>query len=126
MRCDLHVHTIHSGKCTVPGFSRICLESYNEPRALYEILKQRGMNIVTLTEHDSIGSAETLRRHADFFVSEEVTCKMPSGAEVHVGVYDITERQHVQIQQRRNDCECPLWSSRSTDGDRLLWQSRFA
>jgi predicted metal-dependent phosphoesterase TrpH len=28
---------------------------------------------------------------------------MPSGTEVHVGVYDITDRQHQQLQQRRND-----------------------
>jgi hypothetical protein len=28
---------------------------------------------------------------------------MPSGTEVHVGVYDLTERQHIQIQQRRKD-----------------------
>ena len=36
MRCDLHVHTVHSGMCTVPVLSRVCLESYNEPLALYE------------------------------------------------------------------------------------------
>lgn len=28
---------------------------------------------------------------------------MPSGTEAHIAVYDITERQHVQLQQRRND-----------------------
>lgn len=28
---------------------------------------------------------------------------MPSGTEVHIGVYDLHERQHVQLQQRRND-----------------------
>ncbi len=28
---------------------------------------------------------------------------MPSGTEVHIGVYDFHERQHVQLQQRRND-----------------------
>ena len=44
-----------------------------------------------------------MRRHAEFFVSEEVTCRMPSGNELHVGVYDLTERQHVEIQRRRND-----------------------
>ncbi|HUO34972.1 MAG TPA: PHP-associated domain-containing protein [Candidatus Acidoferrum sp.] len=61
------------------------------------------MDLFTLTDHDSIEGAEKLRRHADFFLSEELTCRMPSGTEVHVGVYDITERQHVQLQQRRND-----------------------
>ena len=61
------------------------------------------MNLFTLTDHDSIDGAEKLRSHPNFFVSEEVTCKMPSGTEIHVGVYDLTERQHVHIQQRRND-----------------------
>ncbi|HTZ73088.1 MAG TPA: PHP domain-containing protein [Candidatus Aquilonibacter sp.] len=61
------------------------------------------MDLFTLTDHDSIEGAERLRRHANFFLSEELTCRMPSGTEVHVGVYDITERQHVQLQQRRND-----------------------
>ena len=28
---------------------------------------------------------------------------MPSGNELHVGVYDLSERQHVEIQRRRND-----------------------
>ncbi|MGC2665487.1 MAG: PHP domain-containing protein [Candidatus Acidiferrales bacterium] len=61
------------------------------------------MNLFTLTDHDSIEGAEQLRQHPDFFVSEELTCKMPTGTEVHIGVYDVSERQHVQLQQRRND-----------------------
>jgi hypothetical protein len=61
------------------------------------------MDLVTVTDHDSIDAAEKLRQHPDFFVSEEVTCRMPSGTEVHVGVYDLTERQHVEIAKRRND-----------------------
>src|SRR3989441_12717404 len=28
---------------------------------------------------------------------------MPSGTEMHMGVYGITERDHVEIQRRRND-----------------------
>jgi predicted metal-dependent phosphoesterase TrpH len=61
------------------------------------------MGLVTIADHDSIGAAEALRHHSDFFVSEEVTCRLPSGNELHVGVYDLTERQHVEIQRRRND-----------------------
>ena len=36
-------------------------------------------------------------------MSEEVTCRMPSGTIAHIGVFDITEKQHLQIQQRRDD-----------------------
>jgi len=103
MRCDLHVHSIASGMFDGPGLSRICRESYNDPTEVYERLKQLGMSIVTITDHDSIDAVETLRRYPDFFLSEEVTVKMPSGALMHLGVYGISERDHAEIQRRRND-----------------------
>ena len=88
---------------TVPVFSRFCRECYNPPEALYEKLKRQGLDLVTVTDHDSIAAGETLGRHTDFFLSEEVTCRAPSGNEFHVGVYDITEIQHMEIQSRRNE-----------------------
>ena len=103
MRCDLHVHTRHSGMCNIPGFQRLCRESYNDPEAVYRTLKGRGMDLVTVTDHDSIDSAEHLRRYPDFFLSEEVTCTTPSGTEIHVGAYGIEERHHVELQRRRSD-----------------------
>ena len=103
MKCDLHVHTVHSGMCTVPVFRRICRESYSDPGEVYAALKRRGMDLVTVTDHDSIGSSESLRRHPDFFLSEEVTCRTSRGTELHVGVYDIRERDHIEIQRRRDD-----------------------
>lgn len=105
MKCDLHVHTRHSGQCNIPLLNRICRESYNDPEVVYQILKSQRMDLVTITDHDSIDAAEALRRHPDFFLSEEVTCAMPGGGEMHVGVYDINERQHIEIQRRRNDLE---------------------
>jgi predicted metal-dependent phosphoesterase TrpH len=83
--------------------SRVCLESYNEPLALYAQLKQRGMDLVTVTDHDSIDAVEALRRYPDFFLSEEVTCTMPSGTEMHAGVYGIQEHDHIELQRRRHD-----------------------
>ena len=103
MRCDLHVHTMHSGMCTIPLLNRVCRESYTEPGALYETLKARGMDLVTVTDHDSIDAAESLRKWPDFFTSVEVTCTLPSGNELHAGIYDVTERQHLDTQRRRND-----------------------
>jgi predicted metal-dependent phosphoesterase TrpH len=108
MKCDLHVHSIHSGMCTVPLLKRVCRESYNDPLEVYAILKKKGMDLVTLTDHDSIGAAEPLRGYPDFFLSEEVTCRMPSGTTVHIGVFDLTERQHTEIQRRRDDFMCLL------------------
>ena len=103
MRCDLHVHSRHSGTYRLPIFDGLCNESYSPPQAVYDKLKALRMDLVTLTDHDSIEGCEELRRHADFFPSEEVTCRMPSGTEAHVAVYDISERQHIEIQRRRED-----------------------
>jgi len=103
MRCDLHVHTIASGMFTAPVLNRICRESYNDPGDVYNLLKRRGMSVVTVTDHDSIEAAEALRSRPDFFLSEEVTVRMPSGTEMHLGVYGLTERDHVEIQRRRTD-----------------------
>jgi predicted metal-dependent phosphoesterase TrpH len=105
MRCDLHVHTRHSGMCNIPVASSICRECYNEPSAVYERLKRLGMDLVTVTDHDSIDAVEHLRTHPDFFLSEEVTCHLPSGTEIHVGVYDIDDSQHIELQKRRHDFE---------------------
>ena len=105
MRCDLHVHTRHSGMCTIPLLRRVCRESYNDPVAVYNKLKRLGMDLVTITDHDSIDAVETLRSRPDFFLSEEVTCTLPSGTELHIGVYDITERDHIELQRRRRDFE---------------------
>lgn len=103
MRCDLHVHSIGSGMCNTPGLTRICKESYNQPDEVYARCKKLGMSIVTVTDHDSIDAAEVLRKYPDFFLSEEVTVRMPTGTEMHLGVYDITEKDHAEIQRRRND-----------------------
>jgi predicted metal-dependent phosphoesterase TrpH len=89
--------------CNTPILDRICRESYNQPAEVYTRLKQLGMSIVTLTDHDSIDAGEALRKHADFFLSEEATVQMPGGTEMHLGVYGITERDHVEIQRRRKD-----------------------
>jgi predicted metal-dependent phosphoesterase TrpH len=89
--------------CDTPGLSRICKESYNDPAEVYHRCKRLGMSIVTLTDHDSIDAAEVLRKHPDFFISEEVTVSLPTGTTMHLGVYKITERDHAEIQRRRND-----------------------
>ena len=143
MRCDLHVHTRHSGMCNIPLLNRICRESYNDPEAVYQTLKRRGMDLVTVTDHDSIDAAEHLRRYPDFFLSEEVTCITPSGTEIHTGVYGIDERDHIELQRRRNDVPSlaayldehriffsinHVFSSltgRRTDPDFLLFQELF-
>ncbi len=103
MKCDLHVHTHHSGMCTVPVMKRICRESYNDPLEVYETLRRRGMDLVTVTDHDSIDAVEPLRHRPDFFLSEEVSCSTEHGTHLHMGVYGIDERDHAELQRRRDD-----------------------
>jgi len=105
MRCDLHVHSKYSGPVTVPGLRRLLRECYSEPLAVYETARRRGMDLVTLTDHDSIEGALALRGRPDFFMGEEVTCVLPRGRELHVGVFDLDERQHGEIARRRFDPE---------------------
>jgi len=99
----MHVHSYYSGLCTTPFVKKFCRESYSDPDGVYSALRRRGMNLFTLTDHDCIEGSERLRHHPDFFLSEELTCRMPSGTEVHIGVYDLHERQHEQLLRRRND-----------------------
>jgi predicted metal-dependent phosphoesterase TrpH len=87
----------------LPGLKHLCKECYNEPLEVYDLLKRRGMSAITVTDHDSIEGSEALRSFSDFFLSEEVTVRMPSGTEAHLGVYNLTERDHLEIRRRAND-----------------------
>ena len=97
MRCDLHVHSNRSGPVDLKLLAPYANESYAEPRQVYERARRLGMDLVTLTDHDTIAGAVELRGLADTFVSEEVTCTLPGGRELHLGVYDISEAQHQAV-----------------------------
>ncbi len=86
-----------------PGLKHLCQECYSEPLEVYNVLKHRGMTAITITDHDSLDGSENLRPRPDFFLSEEVTVRMPSGTEAHFGIYNITERDHAEIQRRATD-----------------------
>ena len=54
-RCDLHVHSRHSARSEEWLFRRFDFpDSYSDPKQLYEQLRKRGMDYVTITDHDSI------------------------------------------------------------------------
>lgn len=116
LRADLHVHSYHSGRARHLRFlhSRDC---YSPPEAVYRTAKARGMDVVTITDHDSIdGCLEFLNRQPDaddFFISEEIECLFPGGRDksarpdqllrVHVAAYNIDERIHREIQPLRSN-----------------------
>jgi predicted metal-dependent phosphoesterase TrpH len=106
MRADLHVHSFHSGPAALPGLSEVARECYSEPLEVYGAALRRGMDVVTLTDHDTIaGALELVARVPRTFVSEEVTCILPEGRELHLGVFDLNDRQHEGISRRRRDAE---------------------
>ena len=105
VRCDLHVHSARSGPVDVRPFTRVADESYEEPLAVYEQARRRGMSLFTLTDHDTIAGALELAHRPEVFVSEEVSCALPGGRELHLGVFDIDEAQHEHIARRRHDAE---------------------
>ncbi len=110
LRADLHVHTCHSKVCGTLTFlgSR---DSYSAPLDVYRVAKARGMDLVAITDHDSIdGALELLSagpRQDDVIVGEEVSCWLPDAPiEVHFGVYGMTEALHRELQPlRRNAFE---------------------
>ena len=76
MRCDLHVHTRYSGPVDLPGLRHVSRECYSEPLEVYRTAKRRGMDLVTITDHDTIEGAVQLAHLPDFIIGEEVTCEM--------------------------------------------------
>jgi predicted metal-dependent phosphoesterase TrpH len=107
LRADLHVHSCHSSQSGNFRFlkSRDC---YSRPEDVYRVARARGMDLVTITDHDSIGGClEYLDAHptaTDFFISEEVSCRLPQGdVAVHLGVYGQTERLHRELQPLRQN-----------------------
>ena len=108
-KADLHCHTRHSGHAKHLKFLR-CRDCYNTPIDVYRTAKRRGMDLVTITDHDSIGGClELLDRLGDlpdFIMGEEVTVAFPEFRhEVHVAVYGLNESQHKEIQRLRPNGE---------------------
>jgi predicted metal-dependent phosphoesterase TrpH len=108
MRCDLHVHSWYSGRAEVPVLEHVGRECYSDPLAVHERARRRGMDLVTLTDHDTIEGALALAHLPDTFASEEVTVLLEGGRQLHVNVFGLSEPQHAGLQARRRDFEAFL------------------
>lgn len=107
MRADLHVHSWFSTENRDIEFLR-SRDCYSSPDAVYRTARARGMDLVTITDHDTFdGCLDFLARHpaaADFIPGEEVSCRFPDGdIEVHLGVYGMTEALHREVQPLRGN-----------------------
>ena len=104
MKLDAHVHTHHSGMTTIWPLSLFMRESYNTPERVYRLAKARGMDLVAITDHDTISGALTIADRPDVIVGCEVSASFPGqDVDVHLGVLDINERQFREIDRLRAD-----------------------
>lgn len=104
-RADLHVHSKHSNRPDEWFLRRIAApESFTEPLDVYRTCRERGMDFVTLSDHDTIDGALEIAHLPGTFLSEEVTVSFPEdGCKIHCLVWGIAEEQHHEIQRLRED-----------------------
>jgi predicted metal-dependent phosphoesterase TrpH len=80
VRMDMHVHSRASSGPVLPSLAFLgCAECYSEPEAVYEQARARGMDLVTITDHDAIeGALHLVERGFEGVVAgEEVTVYFP-------------------------------------------------
>ena len=106
-RADLHCHSTASAESKLGVQRALGLpECATEPEEVYELAKRRGMDFVTITDHDTIAGVLTLVDRPDVFVSEELTARFRGEPQaVHVLCYGITPAQHEWLQEHAGDVE---------------------
>jgi glycosyltransferase involved in cell wall biosynthesis len=104
-KADLHVHSKASNRPTEWVLRQFgAPESFTEPREVYRLCRERGMDFVTLSDHDTIAGALEIAHLPGTFLSEEVTVEFPEdGCEIHCLVIGISEVQHCDIQELRRN-----------------------
>ena len=106
-RADMHVHSTASelSKLGIQRSLRLP-ECATPPEEVYELAKRRGMDFVTITDHDTIAGALTLDHLPDTFISEELTVWFKGEPQaVHVLCYGINPDDHDYLQAHNDDVE---------------------
>jgi glycosyltransferase involved in cell wall biosynthesis/predicted metal-dependent phosphoesterase TrpH len=104
VRVDSHVHSKFSDTLKLSVLSRANpRECYAEPEEIYRLARARGMDLVTISDHDTIAGVLEIAHHGDHvFLSEEISAVFPdNGCVMHVLAWDISEGQHAEIQRLR-------------------------
>jgi predicted metal-dependent phosphoesterase TrpH len=107
VRIDLHCHSTFSFE-TLRGLPGLVYHPLCEPEEVYDRAKARGMDFVTLTDHNTIAGClafvERRGPRPDFIFGEEVSARFPQdGTGVHINVFDHDEPQHREIQRLRGN-----------------------
>lgn len=99
-RADLHCHSLASNKAAEVVLNAIhCPECYSKPSEVHAQATRRGMDFVTITDHDSIQGVITLTQ-PNVLTGEELTCWFPEDrCKMHVLVWGIDPSQHEALQQ---------------------------
>lgn len=105
MKADLHVHSKHSKRPSQWILQKIgCPESFTDPMEVYRAAKKRGMSLVTITDHNSIGGCLSIAHLPGTFISEEITTYFPEdNCKLHVLALDINEEQFEEIERLRRN-----------------------
>lgn len=81
-------------------------ECATPPEEVYDLAKRRGMDFVTITDHDTIEGCLQLADRPDCFISEELTARFAGEPQaVHVLCYGITPGDHEWLQANSGDVE---------------------
>ena len=81
-------------------------ECATPPEEVYELAKRRGMDFVTITDHDTIAGVQQIADRPDVFVSEELTARFRGEPQaVHVLCYGINAEDHEWLQAHAGDVE---------------------
>ncbi|MEJ7716888.1 MAG: PHP-associated domain-containing protein [Thermoleophilaceae bacterium] len=106
-RVDLHCHSTASQVAKLGVQRALGLpECATPPEEVYELAKRRGMDFVTITDHDTISGALDIADRPDTFISEELTAGFKGEPQaVHVLCYGITPEDHEWLQAHAGDVE---------------------
>jgi len=106
-RADMHCHSTASELAKLGIQRSVGLpECATPPEEVYELAKSRGMDFVTITDHDTITGCLELADRPDVFISEELTTWFADEPQaVHVLCYGITPEDHEFLQGHARDVE---------------------
>ena len=126
-RVDMHCHSTASQLSKLGVQRSLGLpECATPPQEVYELAKRRGMDFVTITDHDTIDGCLELADRPDCFISEELTARFAGEPQaVHVLTYGITPGDHEWLQAHAGDVgERTLGEQRLGEAAELLAQAR--
>ena len=98
-KCDLHIHSRYSARSEEWLFRRLDFpDSYSDPREVHRQLLERGMDFITITDHDTIEGCLQIVHLPQSFISEQITTYFPQDpCKIHILAWGISEAQHEEI-----------------------------